>query len=247
MIKLKTIIIDDEERARNVLFNLLKRYPSIEIVANCDNLIEGVQEIKECNPDIVFLDIQMPNYAGYEIASFIDEIDFDIIFVTAFDQYAIKAFELNATDYLVKPVDRKMLNKAIEKVEERLSIEKDLSRYKMLLNSIQEKKFKQLVVPQLGNRKVVNIEDILAVEADGAYSKIHMSAKESITTSKNLKYFEGILSLNEQFIRIHRAWIINRDHLTNINRSKQTAILGNGLLETKISRSKLKDLDIQSL
>ena len=243
MSKLRAIIIDDEKRARDVLISLLESFAYIEIVADCDGLEKGAQKIKQLDPDIVFLDVQMPNYAGYEIVEFIDKINFEIIFVTAFDQYAIKAFQLNATDYLVKPIDRKMLTKAIEKARDRISIQKDLSDYNRLLQTIKEKKFKQLVIPQLGNREVINLDHIVAIEADGAYSKIHMTTKNVITTSKNLKYFEGILVSNEHFIRTHRAWIINTAHLSAVNKTKQIASLADGLLEAKVSRIKLREFD----
>ena len=107
MNKIKAIIVDDEKRARNVLDQLLSRnFDNIEVVAQCADVPSAVEEIKRLKPDVVFLDIQMPNYVGYELVNFFDKVDFDIIFVTAFDQYAIKAFELSAIDYIVKPIDR---------------------------------------------------------------------------------------------------------------------------------------------
>ena len=113
---IKTIIIDDEKSARNVLANLLERASSdIEIVATCCDLQQGVAQIKKTKPNVAFIDVQMPNYAGYEISKFFDTIDFEIVFVTAYDQYAIKAFELNAIDYLVKPINRNKLALTLEK------------------------------------------------------------------------------------------------------------------------------------
>lgn len=106
---IKAILVDDEQRARSVLSNLIKRCDlNVDILAQCSCLENAVEEIKNLQPDVVFLDVQMPNYAGYEIANFFEEISFDIIFVTAFDEYAIKAFELSAIDYLVKPSVKKI-------------------------------------------------------------------------------------------------------------------------------------------
>jgi len=106
MQKLKTIIVDDEEPARNVLKNLLKRIDeNIEVVALCENVPDAVEQIKSLKPDLVFLDVQMPEYAGYELVNFFDKVNFQIIFVTAYDQFAIKAFQCSAIDYIVKPVE----------------------------------------------------------------------------------------------------------------------------------------------
>ena len=125
---IKAIITDDEEGARNVLSQLLEyESPNIEITAKCIDVPSTVQAIKELKPDVVFLDIQMPVYAGYEIFNFFETIDFEIIFVTAYDQFAIKAFELNAVDYLVKPVSRHRLTQAIEKLTQKLHSKKRYS------------------------------------------------------------------------------------------------------------------------
>ena len=167
MTRIKTILIDDEQSARSVLTNLLHRISSdVEIIASCSTLEEGVEQIKKLKPNVVFLDVQMPNYAGYEIGRFFSNIDFEIIFVTAFDRYAIKAFELNAIDYLVKPVDRTKLGKALDKLKDKLSNKTALVDYQSLLKTIKEKSFKKIVIPELGNRRIVSLNEIVAIEAD---------------------------------------------------------------------------------
>ncbi len=153
---IRAIIIDDEQSARNVLSNLLNRYNNIEIVAQVRNLKEGVEQIKKLKPQVVFLDVEMPNYAGYEIVKFIDKIDFEIIFVTAYDQYAIKAFELNAIDYLVKPIDREKLTIAVNKLKDKLTKKNIQVDYQNLLDQIQNKTTKKIVIPELGNRRIVD-------------------------------------------------------------------------------------------
>ncbi|MFD2592559.1 LytR/AlgR family response regulator transcription factor [Aquimarina hainanensis] len=236
------IVVDDEERARNVLTQLLKRYTTtIKIVAQCASLTEAIQEINDKSPDVVFLDVQMPNYAGYEIASFFDTIDFEIIFVTAYDQYAIKAFELNAIDYLVKPIDRNRLITAVQKLEAKISIRKKLADYQLLLSTIKKKEFKQIIIPELGNRRVIPIEDILAIEADGAYSKIHLVQDKVITTSKNLKYFDSLFPDDHCFFRSHRTWIVHLKHVVSLHKSKLIISLLNSDLQVKVSRAKLTE------
>ncbi len=244
MIQIKAILIDDEQSARNVLTNLLERTSSnINIVATCANLEDGVKHIKTLQPNVVFLDVQMPNYAGYEIANFFDTINFEIIFVTAYDQYAIKAFELNAIDYLVKPINRKKLDLALRKLEEKLTKEAELIDYQALLKTIKDKNYKKIVIPEIGNRRVVNLDGIIAIEADGAYSKIHLKENIIITTSKNLKYFESILPKDSLFFRSHRAWIINLDAIEFLNKTTLSITLAKGAVKAKISRARIADFE----
>ncbi|CAM1339321.1 LytR/AlgR family response regulator transcription factor [Tenacibaculum aestuarii] len=244
MVEIKAILIDDEQSARNVLSNLLERASTnISILDSCNNLESGVQKIKELQPNVVFLDVQMPNYAGYEIARFFDVIPFEIIFVTAYDHYAIKAFELNAIDYLVKPIDRNKLDIALKKLEHKLHQEASLVDYQALLETIKDKNYKKIVIPELGNRHIVNLADIVAIEADGAYSKIHLSTKTTITTSKNLKYFENILVDERLFFRSHRTWIVNLTYTNFLNKTTLNLTLDNGAITAKISRSRISSFE----
>ncbi len=244
MVEIKAILIDDEQSARNVLTNLLSRSATnITILASCSTLEIGVQKIKELQPDVVFLDVQMPNYAGYEIARFFDVIPFEIIFVTAYDYYAIKAFELNAVDYLVKPIDRNKLNTALTKLENKLKQQASLVNYHSLLKTIKDKNYKKIVIPELGNRHIINLADIVAIEADGAYSKIHLVNKTAITASKNLKFFENILTEEPSFFRSHRAWIVNLTYIEFLNKTTLTLILDNGTITAKISRSRISSFE----
>lgn len=244
MRKIKAILIDDEQSARNVLTNLLERTSAtIDILATCENVLEGVEQIKALQPDVVFLDVQMPNYAGYEIVRFFDQIDFEIIFVTAYDHYAIKAFELNAIDYLVKPIDRKKLSLALDKLEDKLAQKTAVIDYNSLLKTIQDKDYKKIVIPELGNRRIINLEDILAIEADGAYSIIHLNNTTTITTSKNLKYFEDVLPDESSFFRSHRAWLINLNYIEYLNKTELSITLHHNQLKTKISRARIDDFE----
>lgn len=241
MTKIRAILIDDELGSINVLTNLLERTSSdIEIVATSDNLQNGVTKIKELQPDVIFLDVQMPNYAGYEIVNFFDAINFEIIFVTAYDKYALKAFELNAIDYLVKPINRNKLNVAIERLKKKLKQNTALIDYRNLLNTIKDKEPKHMVIPEVGNRRIINIGNIIAIEANGAYSLIHLKDNVIITASKNLKYFESLLVSNTSFFRSHRAWIVNLEHLKCLNKTKQQITFANGIFKAKISRARIE-------
>ncbi|PKV50326.1 LytTR family two component transcriptional regulator [Aquimarina sp. MAR_2010_214] len=240
---IKAILVDDEQRARNVLSNLIKRCDlNIDILAQCSCLEDAVEEIKKLQPDVVFLDVQMPNYAGYEIANFFEEMNFEIIFVTAFDEYAIKAFELSAIDYLVKPIDRKRLIAAVEKLQSKIEKQKKIEDYRTLLNSIKEKEFKQIILPELGNRRIIAINTIIAIEADGSYSKIYTTENKPVTTSKNLKYFENLLPDDASFFRSHRTWVINLKYIEVINKSSLTITLVQNIT-AKISRTRFSSFE----
>lgn len=238
------IIIDDEPRARRVLSNLLlKDNADIKVLAECNGITSAVPKIKELKPDVVFLDVQMPYYSGYEIVNFFDEIDFEIIFITAFDDYIMKAFELCAIDYLVKPIDRERLSQALKKLQFRLDEKDKLSKYETLLNTVNSKEFTQIVIPELGNRRVLNLKELIAIEADGAYSKFHLTKGKSIIASKNLKYFEDVLPKKSGFFRSHRGWIVNLKYIKTINRTKGILNLKNEI-EAKLSRSRYSEFEL---
>ncbi|MGB0918357.1 MAG: LytR/AlgR family response regulator transcription factor [Flavobacteriales bacterium] len=235
-----SIIVDDEQRGRDVLAALLERNcPNVEVLETCADVVSAVDRIKALNPDVVFLDIQMPNYNGYELVNFFTEINFEIIFVTAFDTYAIKAFELNAIDYLVKPVGRLRLVEAVNRVAAKLDQHQSKEQYEHLLNSIKNSEFKKIVIPEMGNRRILEFDMIVAVEAEGAYCKIHKSNNNTIVASKNLKYFEQRLTQSDGFFRSHRGWLINLSHIETINKTELSLTLSNNLV-AKLSRSRLE-------
>jgi two-component system LytT family response regulator len=239
MNKVRAIIVDDEQRARDVLGKLLERNcPEVSVIANCSDVISAVEKIKELEPDVVFLDIQMPNYAGYELVNFFNGINFEIIFVTAFDHYAIKAFELSAIDYLVKPVDRLRLIDAVKRVSEKVGSRESKMQYEQLLRDVKEKEFKKIVIPELGDRRILEIKNIIALEAEGAYCKIYQTNGKTLVISKNLKHFEKRLEQKDGFFRSHRGWLINLIHIKTINKTELSLTLTNNL-KAKISRTRL--------
>lgn len=214
-------MIDDEVAARDVLSSLLVRSEvMIDVVGKAGDLQSGIELIKVHEPDVVFLDVQMPNYAGYEIADFIDPIDFEIIFVTAYDQYAIKAFELSAVDYLVKPIHRMRLNEALEKLKMRLEQKAAKNNYQLLLNTMRGKELGKLVISEVGGKRIIEIKELIAVEAKGAYSHLHVKGNKPILVSKNLSHFESVLPEDGTFFRSHKSWIINLDHLVVMHKSR---------------------------
>ena len=239
---IKAIIIDDEQSACDILSQLLLRFcPNVAVVAIANDVESGVEHIKAHQPDVVFLDIQMPKYAGFEIVNFFQTVEFEMIFVTAYDNYAVKAFELSAVDYLLKPIEIEKLKLAVERLRERLKQKHLQSNYESLIDNLKQKGVKRLVIPMQGNQKIIEIADIIAIEANESYSVIHTST-EHFLVSKNLKHFERILSDTPSFIRSHKSWLINVEYLTSYSKSKLEILLG-GKIIAKLSKLKKSDFE----
>lgn len=241
--KLRVILVDDEQSARNVLSGLLTRlFPEVEIVDMCTNVPDAVASIKKNQPDALFLDIEMPEYAGFEIVSFFEEVNFEIIFVTAYDSYAIKAFEFSAVDYLLKPVDTSRLKNAIARLKEKVWIKNQFESYKVLVESLQAPQIKKLVITHQGARKVLLLDEVIAIEAQESYCCVHTHTGEQYLVSRNLKYYEGLLESNHQFIRTHKSWIINLDQMLNYSKSRLEIKMKNNI-EAKLSKNKIAEFE----
>jgi two-component system, LytTR family, response regulator len=240
--KIKAILVDDEESARDVLQNLLLRFcPEVNLVAKCENISQAVKFIEAEQPDLVFLDIEMPNYAGYEIVNFFQEINFEIIFITAYDQYAIRAFEIAAIDYLLKPIDIDRLKNAIARVNVHRDVEQQSHRMSLLSNTLQSNQLKNIVITDKGLQQIIPIDSIIAIEAQESYCCIN-TADQKYVASKNLKHFETILESLPQFIRVHKSWMINTKYIINYSKSDYSIHLKNGII-AKLSKYKKADFE----
>ncbi|MFY8180253.1 MAG: LytR/AlgR family response regulator transcription factor [Flavobacterium sp.] len=214
---MKAIIIDDEKRARVSLSLLLQEYcPEVELVAECENLPEGVKAIRKFNPDLVLLDIEMPGHSGLELVDFFDEkeINFSIIFTTAYNEYAIQAFKLSALDYLLKPIIPEELINAISRMERQKSLQ-----FKALAENIQNEFFEKIAVPSGNTLILIKISDIVYIKGEGSYSEIYMQDKSKHMVSRNLKNFEEILLKDKRFLRTHKSYIVNFDEVVSFNKS----------------------------
>ena len=172
---INAIIIDDEERARRTLRLLIEEFcPHVEILGTYKSVPEGVLAINKLNPQLVFLDIEMPEYNGFELLGFFREVDFEIIFVTAYNQYALKAFEVSAVDYLLKPVDSDLLIKAIEKASLRLKNGSMQNRLTTLQENTKSEIFRRIALPVSDGLLFIEIEDIILLEVEGAYTSVFL-------------------------------------------------------------------------
>jgi two-component system LytT family response regulator len=226
--KISAILIDDEERARNTLSSLLRDYcPDIEVITTCSNVPDGVLAINKHQPQVVFLDIEMPEYSGFELLDFIKEVTFEIIFVTAYSQYAIRAFEVSATDYLLKPVDIDALQKAVEKIKTNQQKSSLSKRIELLKETYQNDEVSRIALPMAEGLLFVEVKDIIVLEADGAYTLVYLKNGSKILVSKKLKFFEILLQSRPLFFRPHRSYIVNINCIKNYNRGENQLIMDN--------------------
>jgi len=240
---IRAIIIEDEPASRELLTILLERHKAdITVIEACSNPTDGIVSIAKHQPDLIFLDIQMPKMNGFDMLKKISHINFEVIFTTAYDQYAINAIRTSALDYLLKPVDDQDLKAAIEKCKERMVEKKTKLRFETLFNNLQNRNplDKTIALSGLDGISFVKMSDILRVEANGRYAKFHLVSKETIVVSKTLGDFEEILSAN-QFFRIHDSSIINLNHVKKYIRGDGGTVLLSDNTELDVARRRKED------
>lgn len=224
----KAIIIDDEAKARRILHTLLtENCPQIEIVAEAEDVPSGVKAINQHKPQIVFSDIDMPNYNGFQLLEFVDKANFELIYCTGHNEFALKAFEVSAVDYLLKPIQISLLINAVEKAIKLCNSNKPQSteRFDTLRENLKDTVMKKIALPVAEGLTFVNITDIMYLEADGAYTTIFLKDGNKLLISKKLKEFENILSNNKHFFRTHRSYIINIDSIKQYIKSDGGSII----------------------
>jgi two-component system, LytTR family, response regulator len=217
---IRAIVIDDEKASRDTLKGMLNRYcKNVEVVAEADGYQTGIDEIKNHPPDVVFLDIQMPDGSGFRLLEDVGEINFEIIFTTAYDQYAVKAIKYAALDYLLKPVIPDDLINAVSKVEQKKNTGQINKNIRVLIDNITHKEEpKKLVLSTFENIYVVSVEDIIRCESDDCYTHFYFVNHKTLLVSKTLKEIEKLLSEEENFIRPHRSHLINVKFIKTIHK-----------------------------
>lgn len=212
---IRTIIIDDEHHGRQSLQQTVEQYcPEVAILQICESPEAGIAAINALKPDLVFLDVQMPNMSGFDVLQKLSPIDFEVIFVTSYDQYAIKAIKFSAIDYLLKPVDVDDLIHAVQKAKENLQKNGKRQRYQSVLHNLNytSGKIEKLAVPTLEGIDFFRTDDIIYCEADGSYTTLYLAGHQKQVISKNLKDFENLLS-GSGFCRVHNSHLINLSHV----------------------------------
>ncbi len=231
MNRIRTVIIDDEAPAREILKHYLKNNQDIEVVAECQDGFAGLKSISELKPDLIFLDIQMPKLTGFELLEVIDEKP-GIIFTTAYDQFAIKAFELNAVDYLLKPFSRERFEEAVKKATEKIRSEKGNPKTvsQLIVNRPETQTTLNRIVVRKGNAiNLIPVEQVRYVEAQDDYVMIYHSAGKALK-QQTMKFYEDNLPKLD-FVRIHRSYIVKVEEIVKIEpygKDNHVAILKSG-------------------
>tara|TARA_Y100000589_G_scaffold250206_1_gene238339 strand:+ start:9780 stop:10535 length:756 start_codon:yes stop_codon:yes gene_type:complete len=235
---ISAIIIDDEKKARQLLCGLLQEYfkNEIYVLDEASNVPEAVLKIKKLKPDVVFCDIEMPEYSGFELLDFFDNPDFEIVFITAYNQFAIKAFEVSAIDYILKPIRIDLLEKCIIKLVKFIELKNTKERIDTLKDNLNKNAITKLVVPLSTGLVFIKINEIIYFEADGSYCNIYLNDGSKIVVSKNLKHFQNLLEFNKNFIRVHRSNFINVDTVTMFDRNNSELKLEQNHI-VKVSKS----------
>lgn len=234
---MKVVIIDDESLARSIVKEYLQSHPELVLVQECNDGFEGFKAIQQHQPDLIFLDIQMPKINGFEMLELIESPP-SIIFTTAFDEYAIKAFEAHAVDYLLKPFDQERFDKAVKKwVDQRSNVSETPTRDLLDTASLSPAQSHRIVVKNGARIKIIPVHEILYLEAADDFVKIH--TKEGyFLKSKTMQHFQDTLD-EQHFVRSHRSYIINVQQITRIDpyeKDSHVAILRSGT-KVPVSRS----------
>jgi len=241
MNKYKTIIIEDEKRAQMLLQNILeKNFPNIEIMTIADDLPSGVKAIHKHKPDFVFLDIEMPNFNGLEILDFFNEkeVDFSIIFTTAYNHYAIEALKIAAVDYLLKPLNKEDIKEALERFEKKNNAYNQES-FSSLKSIISDKKINKIAVPEGNQLHFIKPEDIIYIKADNSYSELYLENGKQMIVSRSIKNFEDGLKENPCFCRIHKSYLINTQFVEKYDKSNGGWVTLSNKKELPISSEKI--------
>jgi len=236
---IRSIIIDDEQHCvRALLSDLQQHCPSVEVVEACSSAKEGMMAIKKLNPDLVFLDVEMPWMNGFEMLEVLGEINFSIIFTTAHDEFAAKAFRISAVDYLLKPIDAGDLKTAVQKVEKKMEEGSNLQHITNLLRNMRQPSAEQkIALPQREGYEFIDVSAIISCQAEGAYTKVFINDKKPMLISRTLGDVEELLP-PEIFQRIHHSTLVNLTYISQFLRTDGGyVVLKNG---EKLSVSKAK-------
>jgi two-component system LytT family response regulator len=215
MTKIKALIIDDEELARELIKNYLADHPFIEIIAECSDGFKGMKAVQELQPDLIFLDVQMPKLTGFEMLELLENPPV-VIFTTAYNEYAIKAFDLNAVDYLLKPFSRERFSKALEKVKEKSELKGNESdKLKEFINKVTGTEKTERIVVKTGTKiQVIPVDSILYLEAQDDYVMLY-TPEGKFLKQQTMKHYESTLD-SAVFVRIHRSYIVNIQQVVRI-------------------------------
>lgn len=236
MNKIKCVIVEDEDVARDVLNSYLKKYcPQIEVIGEAENAKVAVERIQELQPELVFLDVEIPYGNAFDVLEACRDQNFETIFVTAYSEYALKALNASASYYLLKPLNIEELIKAVAVVEEQLSQKEKFDRTEILLHQAKnpEQKLQKLVIPTIHGFEVVRLEEVVRLQANGNFTDIILQSGQKKMACRFLKHYEDLLSF--PFMRVHRSHLINCDFVRAYNKGGFIEMLNGDEVELSAS------------
>ncbi len=242
---IKAVIIDDVEKARVALKSDLEDYcPNVQLIGEAESVATGVELLKSVKPDLLFLDIKMADGSGFDLLEKLDERDFMVIFTTAYDQYAIKAFKYSALDYLLKPIDPDDLIAAIDKFNSQENKPVANDQYSFLMEQIKNMATKppqRIALSSTEKIQIVDIKDIVRCEASGNYTYFYTADRQKIVVSKTMKEYVELLEEHD-FVRVHHSHLINMDHVKEFVKIDGTYLVMKTGDEVPVSVRKKEDL-----
>jgi two-component system LytT family response regulator len=245
---IKAVIIEDEVKSRELLNTLITKHcDGVNIVATAENVETGVAAIRKHSPQIIFLDISMPDGSGFDLLSKVQDMKFDVIFTTATDKYALKAIKYSALDYLLKPIDVEELKSAVNKMAEKKSDLSTVENLSFLLQNLRQNSdnYNKITLPTGNAYEIVNVKDIIRCEAEGSYTNFFLASGKKMMVSASLKHYEDLLP-ERDFIRVHHHHLINMNHVVRFLKVDGGYAVMSDNTQVEISRRK-KDSFLQKL
>ncbi len=240
---MKTIIIDDIKKNREVLIGLLEDFcPSVNVVGEADGVESGISIIHEHSPELLLLDVEMQDGTGFDLLGRLGKVDFEVIFVTAHDRYALKAIKFCALDYILKPVDVKELVHAIHRASEKLKERNSSNNFTHLIENFKNSNIQQhkIAIPTQEGFIFVEVNDILRCEAEGSYTQVILKNKKPIFATRKIKGFEELLS-DYHFFRVHRSFLINLNDIEKYHKGEGGYVIMSDGVSVDVSRRKKEE------
>lgn len=242
----KIVIIDDENRTRELIARMIDSFGfDVVTIPEGENVQSGIEAIEKHQPDIVFLDIQMPDGTGFDVIRSIDNKTFEVIFITAHEEFAIKAIKFSALDYLLKPIDSTELKAALEKALDTIDYKKESSQFEALQKNIQPNEKRRLVLKTQESVHVVELDQIIRCEADRNYTSFFLKDNKKILVSKTLKDYETLLSAHN-FLRVQQSHLVNIEYVDRYDKKNGGAVVMKDGSEVPLSPAK-RDLFFKRL
>lgn len=235
---MKAVIIDDEKRTRELIAKIIESFDlGIETFPIGENVTSGLKAIEDIHPDIVFLDIQMPDGTGFDLLKMIPQKTFEVIFITAHEEFAIKAIKFSALDYILKPIDPEELKKSVEKAIESIDHKREESQFDALQLNIQPSQKRRLVLKTQESVHVIDLDKIIRCEADRNYTSFYLVDHKKILVSKTLKDYETLLT-GHNFLRIQQSHLINLDYVDRYDKANGGSVIMKDGSEVPLSPAK---------